>query len=180
MDTLTTTTTTNAARTATVRSGRRRVGGLAAAVAAATVAGVVGLGAAGTADAAFLTTYFHPIVNHGQGTCSVRVGLDVAMSEADARAFIAHPGEEATVKLYGDDEWFDNALVAVPVDAPTWPQAWAGGYSVEFAADLPCSRLNEDNSVFDNRDEIYARVTFADFRTGRTHTANSGNRTGYF
>ena len=135
----------------------------------------------GSADAAFLTTYLHPIVNYGQGTCAVRVGLDVAMSEADAQAFIAHPGEEATVKLYGDDPSYDNALFAVPVDAPTWPQSWAGGYSVEFAAEIPCGWLNEDSGWYeDAHDEIYARVTFADFRTGVTHTANSGNRTGYF
>lgn len=159
---------------------RRRARRLAPAAAALAFTAGIGLASAGSADAAFLTTYLHPIVNHGQGTCSVRVGLDVAMSEADARAFLAHPGEEATVKLYGDDQWYDNALISIPVDAPTWPQVWAGGYSVEFAAAIPCSRLNEDTSIFDNRDEIYARITFADFRTGVTHTANSGVRTGYF
>lgn len=158
------------------RRGRR----IASIVAGAALATGIGAASGGSADAAFLTTYFHPIINYGQGTCAVRVGLDVAMSEADALAFIAHPGEEATVKLYGDDPYFDNAIVAVPVDAPTWPQSWAGGYSVEFAAEIPCGWLNEDNSWTDNHDEIYARVTFADFRTGLTHRANSGNRTGYF
>ena len=159
---------------------RRRFRRLAPLVAGAALATGIGTATGGSADAAFLTTYFHPIVNYGQGTCAVRVGLDVAMSYADAVAFIAHPGEEATVKLYGDDPSFDNGIVGVAVDAPTWPQAWAGGYSVEFAAEIPCRWLNEDNSIFDNRDEIYARVTFADFRTGTTHTANSNVRTGYF
>ena len=159
---------------------RRRLKRLGPLVAGAALATAIAASSGGSADAAFLTTYFHPIINYGQGTCGVRVGLDVAMSEADAQAFIAHPGQEATVKLYGDDPIWDNALVAVPVDAPTWPQTWAGGYSVEFAAQIPCSRLNEDNSWTDNRDEIYARVTFADFRTGSTHTANSGVRVGYF
>ena len=163
--------------TTTTRRRMRRLGPI---IAGAALAAGAAAAAGGTADAAFLTTYFHPIVNHGQGTCSVRVGLDVAMSQADAEAFIAHPGQEATVRLYGDDPVWDNGIVAVPVDAPTWPQAWAGGYSVEFAADLPCRLLNEDNSWTDNRDEIYARVTFADFRTGSTHTANSGVRVGYF
>ena len=158
------------------RTGRRRTRRFATALTAVGVTAGAAMASAGTADAAFLTTYLHPIINYGNGICEVRVGLDVAMSEADAHAFIAHPGEEASVKLYGDDEWYDNFVAYVPVDAPTWPQPWAGGYSVEFFSQLSCSTLNEDWG----EDDIYARITFEDFRTGLTHRANSNVRHGHF
>ena len=161
--------------TTPTRQRRTRRFATALAAVGVTAAGAA-VASAGTADAAFLTTYLHPIINYGNGVCEVRVGLDVAMSEADARAFIDHPGEEASVKLYGDDEWFDNFVAYLPVDAPTWPQTWAGGYSVEFFGQLPCSTLNEDWG----EDDIYARITFEDFRTGLIHRANTNVQHGNF
>jgi hypothetical protein len=155
------------------RGGKRL--GRALAVLMITSAATVATAGAAYADP-FMTTYFHPIERLGDGICQVRVGLDISMSESDALSFIAHPGEEATVKLYGDDPVFDNYLTGVPVDAPTWPQAWAGGYSVEFTKQLGCSTLNEDVG----RDEIYAKVRFADFRNGRVSYSSSNVRTGSF
>jgi hypothetical protein len=137
-------------------------------------AGVVASSAA-EADP-FMTVYLHPVGNLGSGICEVRIGVDINMSEADARAFIDHPGEEATAKLWADDEWYDNGIATIGVDAPTWPQTWAGGYSVEYVRQLACSWLNEDGG----RDELYAQITFDDFRTGQTHRANSNQVTGYW
>jgi hypothetical protein len=149
------------------RRARVAIGALAAMAAAAGVA----VNSGGAADAASMSVYLHPIQTMGGGVCTARVGLDIAMSEADARSFIAHPGEEATVKLWADDPIWDNAIIALPTDAPTWPQAWAGGYSVEFVRTFSCHLLDEDWR--DDADEIYAKVTFNDFRTGTTQTATS-------
>jgi hypothetical protein len=136
-----------------------------------------GSAAVGVADQAeaggFISVYFHTIQPIGGQLCSARVGVDVNMSESDARDFIAHPGDEATVKLMGDDLIWDNTIIALPTDAPTWPQAWAGGYSVEFTRVFSCHFLNED---WEGADEIYARLTFNDFRTGVTHYVNTANQ----
>ena len=48
---------------------------------------------------------------------------------------------------------------------------WAGGLSVEFTRTFSCHLLDEDWR--DDEDEIFAKITFNDFRTGRTQTANS-------
>ena len=164
-------TTTNAP----TRHGRRRRRIIGAVAALAMMSGVAAM-TSGTAEAALMTVYLHPIQIQSGGVCTARIGVDIAMSEADAHAFIAHPGEEATAKLWADDQWYDNALIAIPTDSPTWPQAWSGGYSVEYTRTFSCNILNEDGwtpwevAYFD---EIYAQITFQDFRTGRTHRANS-------
>jgi hypothetical protein len=156
----------------TRRRHRRRQRILGAVAALSVGAGVAAAG--GSADAAsFIDIYLHPIRKLSGGLCEARVGVDIQMPYADALDVIAHPGDEATMKLYGDDPWFDNALINLPVDSPTWPQAWAGGYSVEFTRVFGCDVLNEDWN--DPEDEIYARVRFLDIRTGQTHYANSGN-----
>ena len=153
--------------------GRRRRA-MWGAVAALSVGAGVAVAGAGRAEASFIDIYLHPIGKLGGGLCEARVGVDIQMPYAHALEFVAHPGEEATMKLYGDDPVWDNALVNLPVDSPTWPQAWAGGYSVEFTRVFGCDVLNEDWN--DPEDEIYARVKFLDIRTGQTHYANSANR----
>ena len=152
--------------------GRRRRAALGA-IAALSVGAGVGAVGGGSAEASFIDIYLHPIRKLGGGVCEARVGVDINMPYSHALEFLAHPGEEATMKLYGDDQWWDNALINLPVDSPTWPQAWAGGYSVEFTRLFGCDVLNEDWN--DPEDEIYARVRFLDIRTGQTHYANSAN-----
>jgi hypothetical protein len=146
----------------------RRVLGALAAVAAASGAAI---GTNGSADAATMSVFLHPVVEMSGAVCTARVGVDIAMSEADALTFLAHPGEEVTAKLWADDPIWDNALIGLPTDAPAWPQAWAGGLSVEFVRTFSCHILDEDWR--DDEDEIFAKITFNDFRTGRTQTANS-------
>ena len=153
------------------RRSRRVLGAL---IALAATAGVTGA-TAGNAEAAAMTVYLHPIQVLPGDLCVARVGVDITMSYADALEFIAHPGEEATAKLWGDD-WWDNALISIPVDNPTWPQAWSGGYSVEFTRTFGCHILDEDYCQpweLGWCDEIYAQVTFVDIRNGKTQRANS-------
>jgi hypothetical protein len=133
--------------------------------------------AGGPAEAApFISTYLHPIQDYGDGWCRVRVGVDIQMSETDAISFLNHPGQEATARLWGDDPYFDDGLDSLPV-AYLWPQAWAGGYSVEYQLYIGCGFLDEDG---DGGDEIYAQITFDDFRTGQRHTGNSNVRSGNY
>jgi len=158
--------------TTRVRRSRRVLGTLAALAATTGVAGA----ATGTAEAApSMTVYLHPIQVLPGDVCVARVGVDISMSYADALALLAHPGEEATAKLWGDD-WWDNALISLPVDSPTWPQAWEGGYSVEFTRAFGCHVIDEDYCQpweLGWCDEIYAQVSFLDIRNGRTYKANS-------
>lgn len=124
----------------------------------------------------FITVYLHPIRAYDDGWCFIRVGVDIQMSEADAISFLDHPGEEATARLWGDDPYSDDRLDPLSVDRG-WPRTWAGGYSVEYSLWIGCGFLDEDG---DGRDEIYAQITFDDFRTGQRHVANSANRTGNY
>ena len=41
-----------------------------------------------------------------------------------------------------------------------------GGISAEFDALVPAALLDEDDSWFDNRDELFARVSLYDARSG--------------
>ncbi|HWM22491.1 MAG TPA: hypothetical protein VNO51_22560 [Ilumatobacteraceae bacterium] len=150
-----------------ITRARRALGALVAVAAASGVA----IGNGGSADAATMTVFLHPIQIMSGGICTARVGVDIAMSQADAQTFIDHPGEEVTAKMWADDPIWDNALIALPTDAPAWPQTWAGGLSVEFVRTFSCHILDEDWR--DDEDEIFAKVTFNDFRVGRTQTANS-------
>jgi len=143
-------------------------------VALAILAGAAVVGSSAAQADPFMTVYLHPVEQLGSGICRVRIGLDIQMSEADAWDFINHPGEEAVAKLWGDDPSFDNGIATIGVDYPAWPQAWAGGYSVEYVRDLSCSWLDEDWG----EDDIYAQIIFDDFRTGRRHVANSSVRHG--
>jgi hypothetical protein len=152
------------------QSSRRIRRSLTALAAVAATSGVA-VGAPGSADAVSMSVFLHPVQVMSGGVCSVRVGVDIAMSEADARMFIANPGEEVTAKLWADDPIWDNGIIGLPTDAPAWPQAWAGGLSVEFTRTISCHLLDEDWR--DDPDEIFAKITFNDIRCGRTETANS-------
>jgi hypothetical protein len=74
------------------------------------------------------------------------------------------------------DVLFDDGLDSLPV-AYLWPQARAGGDIVEYQLYIGCGFLDGDS---DGGDEIYAQITFDDFRTGQRHTANSNVRSGNY
>ncbi|SDJ06301.1 hypothetical protein [Nonomuraea jiangxiensis] len=112
------------------------------------------------------------------GNIAVHLGIDVAMSRADAQAIIDHPGEEFSAKIFGDDPVYDNGLVSVPV---TWSAAWDGGLSAEFDRVATFAQLNEDDGYFDGYiDELYGRIELVDFRSGQTRGFNSAVITGYY
>lgn len=112
------------------------------------------------------------------GNIAVHIGIDVAMSRQDAQSIIDAPGEEFSAAVMGDDPYYDNTQVSVPV---TWSAAWEGGLSAEFDRVATFAQLNEDDGFFDGYiDELYARIRLFDPRTQRTRTFTSRNITGYY
>jgi len=100
----------------------------------------------------------------GNHMIQVHVGIDVYMSRQDADAILAQPGNAFSARMWGADPSFDDWL-----DAPltlTWEASWDGGISAEFDTLVPAWKLDEDDSFFDNKDDLFARVTLHDFRFG--------------
>jgi hypothetical protein len=111
------------------------------------------------------------------GNIAVHLGIDVAMSRAEAQAVIDHPGEEFSAKIVGDDPVYDNNLVSVPV---TWSAAGDGGLSAEFDRLATYGDLNEDDGYFDGYiDELYGHIDLADPRSGH-RGFNSAVISGYY
>ena len=98
----------------------------------------------------------------------VHVGIDVWMSHQDALAILAQPGNAFSAALYGDDG-SAQFLVGLPL---TWEAAGDANISAEFDMLVPRSQLNEDPGGWPrpNRDEVFARVSLYDARTGLTRT----------
>jgi hypothetical protein len=102
----------------------------------------------------------------------VHVGIDVYMSRADAEALIAQPGNALSAAMYGDDGSTEQFLFDL---TPTFESAGDTGIGAEFDMFVPASWLDEDSSWCDlpwcnNRDEVFARVTLTDARTGWSRT----------
>jgi hypothetical protein len=109
---------------------------------------------------------------------AVHIGIDVHMSQEDAQAIINAPGEEFSAKVFGDDEFFDNALINVPV---TWSAAGTEGLSAEFDTVASWAQLDEDNSYWSGYvDELYASIKLVDPRTTVVRTFNTAIITGYY
>jgi hypothetical protein len=106
----------------------------------------------------------------GNHMIQVHVGIDVYMSRQDAEAILAQAGSAFSAAMIGDDPSYDNFLTYVNL---TWEAAWDGGLSAEFDQLIPASLLDEDSSWFDNRDEVYARVSLYDARSGTTRVFNT-------
>jgi hypothetical protein len=90
-------------------------------------------------------------------------GLAV-MPKADAQRFIAQPGQEASFALWGEDDGFftggDDRLTA----QTNFTTYWAADDGLHFRKTITVDRsvLNEDSGG----DEVYAKVTLLDIRTG--------------
>jgi hypothetical protein len=100
----------------------------------------------------------------GNHMIQIHVGIDVHMSKQDADAILAQPGNAFSARMWGADPSFDDWL-----DAPltlTWEASWEGGISAEFDTLVPASKLDEDTSWFDSKDDLFARVTLNDLRSG--------------
>jgi hypothetical protein len=100
----------------------------------------------------------------GNHMIQIHVGIDVHMSKQDADAILAQPGNAFSARMWGSDPTFDDWL-----DAPltlTWEASWDGGISAEFDTLVPAWKLDEDDSWLDNKDDLFARVTLRDLRSG--------------
>jgi hypothetical protein len=109
---------------------------------------------------------------------NVNVSGLVAMSQAEAQGYI-NSRYRVVWRLWGDDPISDDFLFG-PNDA----QLTATPQGLQFRElGLQINRhrfLNEDTSVFDNRDEIYAGVRFLN-ASGATVKSKETNRVvGYF
>ncbi len=105
-------------------------------------------------------------------TYRVYVDIDVPMSRADAQAIIDAPGSPFTVKMWGDDSGNNDYLFWVPGKSI---QATNAGLYAEFEKIVPRSELNEDDSVGNREDEVFAKIAFTDPRTRVTRTFDSPN-----
>jgi hypothetical protein len=99
------------------------------------------------------------------------------MSQQDAQAIIDSPGEEFSATIFGDDPSYDNAIVAIPV---TWSAAWEGGLSAESDYVATFMQLNEDDSYFDNFDDLYVRIRLYDPRLNVIRTYYTSTLHGYY
>jgi hypothetical protein len=105
----------------------------------------------------------------GNHMVQVHVGIDVYMSRQDAEAILAANGSAFTAALMGDDPVYDNFLTWVDL---TWEAASDVGLSAEFDELIPASLLDEDRGS--DTDEVYARVSMWDTRSGKSRVFDSG------
>ncbi|MGC7097345.1 hypothetical protein ACPZ19_21940 [Amycolatopsis lurida] len=110
---------------------------------------------------------------------AVHVGIDVYMSQADAEAIVAGPGNAfLPAILVGDDPGTasDDDLAQLPL---TGEVAGSDHLAAEFYAIVRDTVLNEDSSSGET-DELYARIRYVDPRDGLTHGFFTGGVTGKF
>ena len=84
------------------------------------------------------------------------------------------PPTRIEVRLWGDDEWYDDLLVG---PFSSWYDQYGNDYySIDFCVNQ--STLDED---WDGRDELYAGVRFYDLATGSLKAKVESNRLyGYY
>jgi hypothetical protein len=139
----------------------------------------LGMIAAPPASAAIGTMTAHlSLSRSGQFLENVNVSGLIAMPQAEAQGYI-NSRYRVVWRLWGDDPISDDFLFG-PNDAQltATPQGLQFG---ELGLQINRHRfLNEDTSVFDNRDEIYAGVRFLN-ASGATVKSKETNRVvGYF
>jgi hypothetical protein len=150
------------------RRSVRLVGGTCA---LALAGGVLGLMADPASAANACTTDDNAVVcldinpNASRQTYFVHVGVEVHMSRQEAQAYVDQ-GRPFTVTMRGADPAFDDALFTVPNSAISATDEF--GLSADFDVAVGRFALNEDDSFFDDRDEVYADIDLFDARTGQT------------
>jgi len=110
-------------------------------------------------------------------TYDVYLGIDIPMSQPEAQAIINAPGEPFSAVMFGEDPSSNDYLFSMPASPPI---AWSGGLSSEFSVTVDDSDLDEDDSWFDDRDEVFAEIQLYDGRSGTTCTYRSGTIRRYF
>jgi hypothetical protein len=105
------------------------------------------------------------------GGFRVHIGIDVHMSLAQAQAILDAPGDPFSARMMGSDPLSDDVLFNVHL---TDEGASAGsGLSADFDMVASRSQLNEDDSFFDDVDEVFGRVKLVDPGTGAVTFYNS-------
>lgn len=140
-----------------------------AAAAVASAALVAGVGASPASAASFMTTNLN-VIAIANNDYILRVSGHIEMSQADAQAACAHPGDPVDVQLYGKDAGIladDELITKAEFGAATMTCTTSTtglDYLVSVTRDGDV--LNEDRP---GEDELYAYATFLDIRTGQTH-----------
>jgi hypothetical protein len=111
------------------------------------------------------------------GNIAVYIGIDIYMSQQEAQAILNYPGMWFDAWIFGDNPSYDNALVPVPV---TGSSAWEGGLSAEFNTLVWWTQLDEDNSYFDNYDDLYGRIRLSIPGWGTPHPYYTSTLHGYY
>jgi hypothetical protein len=103
---------------------------------------------------------------------NVHVGVEVHMSRADAQALINQPGDPFTVRLMGSDSGSgDDFLGFVPMTAIGASDDF--GLNANFDQFTDRFHLNEDDSIFNDIDEVYVEIRMVDRDRGTSTTFRS-------
>jgi hypothetical protein len=107
----------------------------------------------------------------------IHVGIDVHMSQQAAQAYVDQ-GRPFTVTMMGSDPVDDDTLFNVPMSAIG--ASAESGLGADFDVAVAQFSLDEDDSIFDDVDEVYARIVLRDARSGRSFTYLSDTVTQVF
>jgi hypothetical protein len=94
----------------------------------------------------------------------VHVGIDIHMSLAEAQRYVGQ-GSPLTAKIMGSDTFSDDFRFFMRVT--DLGASADSGLSADFDYVASQSQMNEDDSIFDDVDEIYATIDLYDAQSGR-------------
>jgi hypothetical protein len=95
----------------------------------------------------------------------IHLGIDVHMNEQTAQAYIAQ-GNPFRVTIMAPDHFWTDELFDLPLT--DLGASAESGLSADFDFEVPRGWLDEDDNIFDNDDEIYARVALYDAYSAQT------------
>jgi hypothetical protein len=130
-------------------------------------------------------------LSHSPAGIRVNVSGLIPMTQTQAQTFISGGGYYVHYYLWGDDLVFDDRVSPLQVTGsgtgfsyspPSFPRtATTQGLPFQAATiTIPSSRLNEDNSFGDRKDEIYAVAVLNHSTKGPARCGRSNVVTGYF
>jgi hypothetical protein len=116
---------------------------------------------------------------------SVNVSGVIPMTQAQAQALI-NSGHKVVWRLYGDDPVFDDFLFGPdPAQVGSTPgsiglSSTTQGLAFKGLRGTPGGTLDEDDSVFDDHDELYAAIRLLTASNGTVRCGKSNVRGGNF
>jgi len=115
--------------------------------------------------------------NNNQSTYFIHIGIDVHMSLSEAQAYVRQ-GRPFTVRMMGSDTFSDDVLFEVPMSAIG--ASAESGLGADFDVAVGQFAMDEDDSFFDDIDEVYANIDLFNSRNGRTFNYRSHKFTQVF